>query len=128
MYCIVWVAYVMNRPPQACFVSFKTYIVLSHIPWHYRDIETYLSIIDTRDDYFLMLRTEDFCDQRGETQLSSQTKMKMNLLETALLFPMLLMRTTKTAVCLQTKAIFMISTFMGFNWCSTKIPCVILYQ
>ena len=56
-------------------------------------------------------------------------KMAKSLLKDHDYCPMLLMQTTKTAVCLQTKAIF---RHLYFNckmyWCSSLISCIILYQ
>ena len=44
-------------------------------------------------------------------------EMLTSLLKQHCYCPMLLMRTTKTAVCLQTKAIF--HHLYGFKWCSS---------
>ena len=52
-------------------------------------------------------------------------KMAKSLLKHHCYCQMLLMRTTKTAVCLQ-RPFFI--TFMDFNWCSSSISCEIFYQ
>ena len=58
--------------------------------------------------------------------LSLSEKIGNKSVKAALYCPMFLMPTTKTAVCLQTKGIF--HHLYGFNWYSSEISRVILYQ
>ena len=72
-----------------------------------------LRVLDLRS--MLKGTKRQHCGQMRYVVKYKVRKMTKSLLKHHCYCPMLLMRTTKTAVCLQTQAIFI--TFMGFNWC-----------